>query len=141
IELAVSGTQVRRREVRVHVRAERFNRCLERLRLGRSELDEHGAILRPQLERGDEGRSRIEMPVPGSGAEACEERGVLAQLRRRVLRGHEAPDAGGGLGRRASTGLAAAACAGICVKKNHRTTPDCVAYLRQKRVTYHRALV
>src|SRR2546422_4912431 len=52
----------------------------------RSTLFPYTTLFRSQLERGDEGRSRIEMPVPGSGAEACEERGVLAQLRRRVLK-------------------------------------------------------
>src|SRR5207237_3174322 len=88
---------------------EAAERGLERTRFRAQELDEHRAVLRPQLTRRDQRRARVQVPLPAAGAKLREQRGVLAQLRRAGLEAREAPDAGGRLGRGARQVVAAAA--------------------------------
>src|SRR5258705_3146603 len=57
------------------------------------------------------------MPLSGAGAKLCQQRRVLAQLRRTVLEAREAPDAGSRLERRARQVVAAAAGVGVEVQE------------------------
>src|SRR2546430_16264556 len=69
---------------------EAAERGLERTRFRAQELDEHRAVLRPQLTRRDQRRARVQVPLPAAGAKLREQRGVLAPLR---PAGPEAPAA------------------------------------------------